>query len=643
MQRCLAAGLALVGGLAIAAPAEQAPAEPPEAVADELSFANLGQFRLTHFDLDLTADFDARRLQGSVVLYVARLDPAAAQLVLDARDIVVGDVTQLSTDIMGSTEPAKAEWVNRPFHLGRRDPIRGTPLVIDLPPSAAAAETVKIEYETSPAAPGLVWLTAPQTAGRKSPFLYTQPVPIGARSWIPLQDSPQVRVTYRAVIHAPPGLIAVMGAEGSPKLKHGADTLFVNPTTIPACQVALAIGDLGFKSTGPRSGVYAERPTLAAAAREFADVEAMLKAGEAAFGAYRWGRFDLLVLPPSFPGVTLPVPRLPFISATLIAGDKSLVREIAPALAAAWAGDLVGPAAWRDGWLGVGFSAFRAQQLQAAEWGAQRGRMSDDLDILALRDAMAGMPASAQILAADLDARDPATALLVPTEKGRLFLAFLGARFGAARFDEFLRGYADHFAFQSITTERFLEYLQQNLLDRFPGTVSRGEALGWIMDPGLPPEALRTAYGAIDGVAAVRTAWLEGAAPPAAGSPGIRDWGTPEWRYFLGGIPPATSAARLGELDRAQGFTKSDNAEIESTWIAAAIRSGYQPGERRLESYLQSTGRRDLVMPLYAELLKSPAGLVVARRIYPLARRGYDATLTATLDALVLPLPKTVH
>ena len=179
-----------------------------------------------------------------MVLYVARLDPAAAQLVLDARDIVVGDVTQLSTDIMGSTEPAKAEWVNRPFHLGRRDPIRGTPLVIDLPPSAAAAETVKIEYETSPAAPGLVWLTAPQTAGRKSPFLYTQPVPIGARSWIPLQDSPQVRVTYRAVIHAPPGLIAVMGAEGSPKLKHGADTLFVNPTTIPACQVALAIGDL---------------------------------------------------------------------------------------------------------------------------------------------------------------------------------------------------------------------------------------------------------------------------------------------------------------------------------------------------------------------------------------------------------------
>jgi aminopeptidase N len=651
MKRCLAAALALVGAAALAAPVPpEAPPSaataatveaPPEAVADEHSFANLDQFRVTHFDLDLTADFDARRLQGSVTLYLARLDPSAVQLVLDTRDLRIGDATELSADILGSTQASKAEWVSRPFHLGRRDPIRGSPLIIDLPPSTAATTTVKIEYETAPGAPSLQWLT-PAQSGTRQPFLYTQGGPLGARGWIPLQDSPQVRTTYRAVIHTPDDLVAVMGSETAPNVKHISEYVFVNPARIPPGLVALAVGDLGFKSTGPRTGVYALRHSVSAAAREFAGGEAMLKAAEMLFGAYRFGRFDILVMPPAFPGIVQPVPRLPFVTATLLAGDKSLVPLIVPALAAEWAGDLVGNATWRDDWLRRGFTTYRAHRLEDALYGAQRAAITDLLAVQSLRDAMARMAAADTTLAPDLHGRDPATiSAAVSGEKGGLFLGYLAARFGAPRFDEFLRGYAARFAFQSLTTERFLEYLQQNLLDRYPGTVTRAAALAWIMDAGLPGDAMVPSTAAFDAVDAVRAAWLTG--PPAAVGPAAHDWTVPQWEYFLDGLPADSTGAQLAALDKADGFSKSDNAEITASWLAAAIRSGYSPADKRLETFLRTTGRRDLVVPLYQALMKTPAGTVLARRIYPACRAGYHDSLTVTLDPLVLPPAKAPH
>lgn len=54
----------------------------------------------------------------------------------------------------------------------------------------------------------------------------------------------------------------------------------------------------------------------------------MLQAAEKLLGPYVWGRYDLLVLPPSFPYGGMENPMLTFVTPTLLAGDRSLTSVV---------------------------------------------------------------------------------------------------------------------------------------------------------------------------------------------------------------------------------------------------------------------------------------------------------------------------
>src|SRR5882762_439108 len=296
IRRC-ALGLLLAGSAYGAAPPELAPIQSG---LDYHSFANVEQFQVTRLELDLRVDSDARVLRGVVGLLVKRLDPGATQLILDTRDLTVTEVTEKAQGVLGATSKTETTWVGRPFHFERKDPILGQALVSELPPSNKPTEFIRIEYETSPTAPGLQWVAAADTAGRRQPFVYTQSEPIGTRSWIPLQDTPQVRVTYTAIIHTPSDVLAVMSAKNAadglgPPVKRNGEYVFVMPDAVPSYLIALAVGDLAFKATGPRTGVYADRSVVKAAADEFADAESMIATAERMLGPYRWDRYDILV------------------------------------------------------------------------------------------------------------------------------------------------------------------------------------------------------------------------------------------------------------------------------------------------------------------------------------------------------------
>jgi leukotriene-A4 hydrolase len=611
---------------------------PIDPTFDYHSYANVDQFRLTLLTLDLRVDLDDKTIAGTASLELKRLDPRATQLVLDTKDLMILGVSQKATDVLGATAKNQTIWVSRPFHLEKPDPILGSALVIELPPTKKNTESIRIEYETLPASSALQWLTPKQTA-RHKPFLYTESEPIGARTWIPLQDSPQIRAPYKAKIHTDPSVRAVMSAENDPQAKRNGEYSFVMPQAVPSYLIALAVGDLEFKETGPRTGVYAEKSMIGAAAKEFADTEAMIQANEKMFGPYRWGRYDILVMPPSFPEGGMENPRLSFITPTVIVGDKSLVSLIAHELAHSWAGNLVGNATWRDLWLNEGFTDYMESRIMTAVYGQSRTSMEQVLGLQSLRADLAKLKPADQKLAIDLRDRDPDEVFSeIPYEKGRLFLNYLDAKFGRERFDEFLRGYFDHFAFKSITTEDFLAYLQTNLLDRLPGIVTRGQVDAWVLQPGLPEDAVLPATTMFKPVDEARSAWLGGNLQ--AKKFGM-DWVTQQWVYFLNNMPATLQRAQLADLDKAFGFSKSPNAEIAHSWFMLVIANDYQASFPRLEEYLKTIGRRKLVTPLYAELMKTPSGTEFAKRVFAKARPGYHPQTAQAIEAVVDPHPES--
>jgi aminopeptidase N len=630
----LSVALLATGCIAGAWAAQAATPEPLRPGVDYHSFANVSDFRVRHVDLDLAVDFDARRLSGHADLRVARLGKSAHALILDTRDLDIQSVS-----LVGKAAAATP----LSFKLGVPREFLGKPLNIEMPPGAAGTDsTIRIEYRTQPRASGLQWLTPAQTAGKKHPYLFSQSEDIHSRSWIPLQDTPQVRVTYRATIRVPAGLRAVMSAARGPvdakPDEHGLTAYhFEMKEAISSYLIAIAVGDLTFRSLGPRTGVYTEPAGVDAAAKEFADLESMVSTCEKLFGPYRWGRYDLLILPPSAPYGGMENPRLSFITPTVIAGDRSLVSLIAHELAHSWSGNLVTNATWRDFWLNEGFTVYLERRMLEALYGQRREQMEDALGLQSLKRDLASLPPPEQHLAIDLRGQDPDDkgTTQVPYEKGKLFLQFLESRFGRETLDPFLRGYFDHFAFQSIDTEQFLDYLRANLLTRKPGAVTEQQIHAWVYEPGIPGFAVLPSAEVFAPVDKARSAWLAGgatAAPlPASG------WTTQEWLHFLDNMPPTVPRARLDELESTFSLSQSGNAEIAHSWFRVAIRNDYAPAYPRIEHYLITIGRRKLVAPLYDDLMKTPQGAGLARSIYARARPGYHPITQTAVDAIVKP------
>ena len=470
----------------------------PSPGVDYHSFANTDDYRSTHIDLDFTVDFERRVLLGEARLHVARLNEANRPLILDTRGLAIESVRAGQDDRLADV----------PFSVGEASEDLGAPLSIEMP---ADATEVVIRYQTSPDALALQWLEPEQTAGKRHPFLYTQAQSIHARSFIPLQDTPGVRITYDATVRTPAELRAVMSADNDPGAELDGEFSFSMPQPIPPYLIALAVGDVEFRAMGERTGVYAEKEILEAAAAEFADTEAMLVTTEETFGPYRWDRYDLLILPPAFPIGGMEHPRLSFITPTVIAGDKSLVALIAHELAHSWSGNLVTNASWRDLWLNEGFTTYLTNRIMQAVFGDNRYYMEMALGYAELKDELPDLDDRDEALAVDLRGRDPDDVFTsIAYEKGSLFLYELELAVGREAFDRFLMDYFNEFAFQSISTEAFLDYLERTLIAEHAESVSMERVRQWIFEPGLPDGAPVPRSEAFAEIEPVRHEWLSG-------------------------------------------------------------------------------------------------------------------------------------
>jgi leukotriene-A4 hydrolase len=584
---------------------------------DYHSFSNPEAIKVTHIDLDLTADFDQKQLKGSATLSFERVQSGATELVVDTRDLTITGVTHQGAPIEYTLKPA--------------DQNLGAALHLKV---GSGIEQVTVSYHTSPSASGVQWLTPQQTAGKKHPFLFTQAQAVHARSFIPLQDSPQVRVTYNATIRTPAELLAVMSAANDPQTARDGVYEFVMPQSIPSYLIALAIGDLQFQAMGERTGVYAEPSILAAAASEFEDTESMLEVTEAKYGDYSWDRYDLLILPPSFPFGGMENPRLSFITPTVIAGDKSLVSLIAHELAHSWSGNTITNATWRDLWLNEGFTTYLTYRIMEIIYGNDRYNMEAVLGYQDLQADLASLPENDQIMAIDLRGRNPDDVFSnIPYEKGALFLRELEQKVGRDNFDQFLLQYFKDFSFKSITTDQFIDYLDKTLLTQYADVLDKKRIEQWIFEPGLPSGAPKPESDAFSNVDTDRSAWLAG--DIAAKQVKVDDWTVHQWLYFLNNMPDQLSQAQLVDLDSAFALTNSKNNEIAHSWLLIAVKNNFQPAYDRLYTYLVTIGRNKLVKPLYRELSKTPDGKAFAKRAFEEAKPGYHPLTISANEGFV--------
>ena len=590
-----------------------------EPVKDPHTFANTADVVVKHLDLDLNVDFDKKQLAGKSTLQIENRN-GAKQLVLDTRDLTIQKVT---------LDKGEAE---TKFNLGDEVKYMGRPLAIDITPETIE---VNVYYTTSPQAAALQWLSPSQTAGGKKPFLFTQSESILARTWVPCQDSPSVRMTYHAKVKVPKDLLAVMSAKNSTQLNPEGVYEFDMPQPIPSYLLALAVGDIGFRSLGSRSGVYAETSVVDRAANEFADLEKMISAAESLYGPYRWERYDVIVLPPSFPFGGMENPRLTFATPTILAGDRSLVSLIAHELAHSWSGNLVTNATWNDFWLNEGFTNYFENRIMEVVAGKNYSEMLAQLELQNLNAELEDLKdkpddTKLKLNLAGRDADDGTTNIAY--DKGFMFLRMIEETVGRDKWDAFLKKYFDTFAFQSMTTEKFVSYLRDNLIQGDKALEDKLKIDDWIYKPGLPDNCPKIHAVEFDKVDAQLKAWTTGTAAKDLQTAG---WTTQHWLHFLRHLPATMTKQQMSDLDAAFGFTKSGNSEILTEWLLRAIQNKYEVAYPTLENFLKTVGRRKFVKPLYAELAKTPEGKAMAQRIYKEARPSYHAVTYNTIDELL--------
>ncbi len=587
---------------------------------DPLSYAKYDQVKTAALHLDLKADFARKTLAGYADLTLNWIDKSASTLDLDTRELKISKI---------EAQDAKGAWKPVKYTLDKLDLEKGQALHVVLPGQPAK---VRIHYQTAPTAPALQWLTPKQTMSGKYPFMFSQSQPIAARSFVPIQDTPAVRFTYTARIQAPEGMRVVMSADNDPKATGKGGWKFTMPQPVPSYLIAIGIGELEARTLGPRTGVYAEPMRIKAAEYELADTEKMVAAAESLYGPYRWGRYDMLVLPPSFPIGGMENPRLTFLTPTMIAGDRSLVDLVSHELAHSWSGNLVTNASWKHWWLNEGFTTYVTTRILEKMYGEEVATMNLQLEQEEALDSLKDIPLAKQALVtghAD-HSSEHYTDQGLAYPKGAWFLRTLEQRAGRATFDTFLRSWFDQHAFQSVTTGQFVNFLRANLLEKNPQIMSEAELAEWLSGPGIPASATKAVSTRLAKLNDTTARWLKGdittAQLPA------KDWNATEWMKFLNDIDNKADAAKLEELDKAYGLAKTGNNEVAFRFYRASVHAGYRGIRPNLEAFLMSVGRQKFVVPLYGALRANAEDRAWAERVYKAARERYHPETQGSVD-----------
>ncbi|XP_075981446.1 leukotriene A-4 hydrolase-like [Anticarsia gemmatalis] len=548
-----------------------------------------------HISLALSVDFDEQVFNGEATLNLDVLD--------DINDLPL-DISKLTIEGVEEVGGSQLQ-----FNLGDHIPNVGSKLNILLAKQANKGEKLKIriKYKTDPSASALTWMKAPQTSGKKYPYLFSQSSPIHARSILPCQDTPAVKFTYDAEVTAPEHFTVLMSALRGQVT--GNKTSFNQPLPVPSNLFAIAVGVLESRIVGPRSKIWSEKEDVERNAYEFAETEKYLEAAEKMCGPYDWTEYDLLVLPPSFPHGAMENTCLTFYSPTVVVGDRSLSDVTIHEIMHSWTGNSASIKNFEHFWLKEGFTVFLERKVTASLINdtAEAKRNRDFHSLLGLQQLIEGVntlghtsPLTKLVL--DLDGVHPDEAFsIIPYEKGSLFLRYLEDLFGGpAVFDDYIRSYVSHFRMQSLDTDQF----KAHFLDYFKNNDKLAEVDWdtWLNGVGMPPvipdydttltQAVTTLISKIED-------------PSYSFSyDDVKSFNVHQLMFLLQQLyeKPALPLDRLKRLGEEYKISGNKNNEILYRWLRLLVRSRDETIVSEVFTFLNSLGRLKYVRPLYREL-----------------------------------------
>ena len=587
-------------------------------VTDKHTFSKPNLAVVKHLDLDINVNFETQSISGKASWQIDNVSKG--------KEIIFDENTLTITKITLGDEEKETQ-----FKLGKEVELHGRPLHITIEPNTTK---VNIYYHTNKGAVALQWLTPQQTADKNKPFLFSQGESIWSRTWIPCQDSPGIRFTYNAKVTVPKDLMAVMSAINPQQKNDTGIYTFKQDKAIPSYLMAIAVGDIEFKSIDNRTGVYAEPSVLKKAAWEFAELGKMVAAAEKLYGPYRWGRYDVLVLPPSFPYGGMENPNLTFLTPGVIAGDRSLTSLLAHELGHSWSGNLVTNATWDDIWLNEGFTTYVEHRIGEAIFGKKESEMQDVLTRKVLDDSMLefGITNPDTRLKVDLAGRNPDDGISeIPYEKGYNFLKVIEQAVGREKFDIFIRNYFDAHAFKSITTEDFIAYFNENLIKNDKVLADKIKAEDWIYKPGIPTNIVPSVSKDFNAIDLIQKSWRK------TGVKGLSQKikSTTEKQRFIDYLPEDITPKEMADIDAEFNFTKDGNFVIKRQWFVPAMRSQYTIAYPAIEQFMIATSRTGSLMTLYKQMVKTSEGKIWAKKIFEKAKSGYHATTIQSVESLL--------
>ncbi|GAB5355776.1 hypothetical protein AAMO2058_000234400 [Amorphochlora amoebiformis] len=620
-------------------------------MADPASLSNLEQVHAASFHLDLDVDFAAKVLKGSITVKAEALTDANS-IALDTKDLTISKVED------GKGAPLK-------YELLKPHPVFGSKLEIKFGEKLAKGEStdVKIYYATSPKSSAIQWLPPSNTSGKKHPYLFTQCQAIHARAMFPCMDSPGIKSKYSARVTVPDPLVALMSAARLKRSSDGKKSVYTFEQNVPtpAYLVALVVGALEERKIGPRSSVWSEAEMVDAGAKEFEDTELYLKTAEDIAGPYVWGRYDILLLPPSFPYGGMENPCLTFVTPTLLAGDKSLATVVIHEIAHSWMGNLVTCKTWVDFWMNEGFCRILELKIIKALFGDKHFDLYACIGLKALQESIRHFGCNHEYtkMRPDLKDVDPDDAFSsVPYEKGMNFLIYLENLVGGEKlFNPFLKAYCENFKYKTITAKEFQKFflgeMKGKVDDKKLGTI---EWEKWMTSTGMPYVENKFDTTLIDeSIKAAESCCKGGDVERKM----VDKWSTPQKVVFfdkletmqIAALEKAKSAGTeekekekfreiLTTLDKACEFSKSRNSEIRFRWYKLGIRCDFEEVFPDTVKFITAQGRMKFVRPLY-RLLFGSKGKKLALDTFKSHREMYHAIAAKMLEKDLKCLPST--